>query len=669
MRAWRLLAGVLAPLLLVVAILAVFALTFDANRYKPELVALVKEQTGRDFQIDGDLHLSFYPNIALELGKARLGNAKGFGSDAFATAENARIEVQLLPLLAHELKVNQVHLRGLKLNLHRNKAGKTNWEDLMPQGKGKADAEVGEAMAHLLGGMVLAGVSVQDSQVQWRDERGGKHLVLQPLEVRTGAFQPGEPVPIRLATTVQQSQPTPQALQVELATTAQQAEDKDGFTLEGLEVKVQVPAVWQARATGNLQGKLSAQQLAMPDWRADLKLEGWGEATLAGQLSANLAKDVLQVEGLAVEAKGNIPSLGPVAASLAGKWQTHLRTGAGLLDFPQASLNLAGQQLAGQWQMRDPLLPTRVAEGKLTAEQLAYPPFVLHQASLGFQWQEGRWRFTPQGKLFQGAYQGDLTVDTAAAPVQLGGKHKLQGAQVEEWLSALGSRPWISGRLDIDAELAAPLGEAALATQHLQGNLRVQVQEGALQDGQLATQAQAMLGLLGKRQDVKGVIPFDRLAATWQVQQGVFRTEDAVLLAPPLQAKGSGKVDLGAESLDLNLRLSGQAAATKADAPSASLRIHGPRDKPTYTLELEALALPRLDKGKLDAAVQEVRGQDLDALQQERGKLKEALEQERAKLKEALQQEGGKLQQLREQWQRLSPEQREQLQRQFKGLF
>lgn len=46
MAVLRPLAWLFALLLLVVAAIAVFALTFDANRYKPELVTLVKEKPG-----------------------------------------------------------------------------------------------------------------------------------------------------------------------------------------------------------------------------------------------------------------------------------------------------------------------------------------------------------------------------------------------------------------------------------------------------------------------------------------------------------------------------------------------------------------------------------------------------------------------------------------------
>ena len=56
--------GLGALILLVVAGVAVFALTFDPNRYKGEIERLAKEQTGRTLRIKGDIKLAFWPSLA-----------------------------------------------------------------------------------------------------------------------------------------------------------------------------------------------------------------------------------------------------------------------------------------------------------------------------------------------------------------------------------------------------------------------------------------------------------------------------------------------------------------------------------------------------------------------------------------------------------------------------
>jgi AsmA protein len=48
-------------LILVIGAAAVFALTFDPNRYKGEIERLAKEKTGRTLSIKGNIRLAFWP--------------------------------------------------------------------------------------------------------------------------------------------------------------------------------------------------------------------------------------------------------------------------------------------------------------------------------------------------------------------------------------------------------------------------------------------------------------------------------------------------------------------------------------------------------------------------------------------------------------------------------
>ena len=71
MRTVKILAGVVGGLigLLVAALLAVW-LTVNPNDYKGRIAAAVKESTGRDLVLKGDIKLTVFPWVALELGPA-----------------------------------------------------------------------------------------------------------------------------------------------------------------------------------------------------------------------------------------------------------------------------------------------------------------------------------------------------------------------------------------------------------------------------------------------------------------------------------------------------------------------------------------------------------------------------------------------------------------------
>lgn len=115
----------------VVAVVA-FVLLFDPNDYRDEISAQVKRATGRDLVIEGDLGLSVFPWLAIDVGKTRLGNAPGFGDEPFASFERARLSVQLLPMLLHrEVSIGTASLDSLHLNLAVARDGRSNWQDLL----------------------------------------------------------------------------------------------------------------------------------------------------------------------------------------------------------------------------------------------------------------------------------------------------------------------------------------------------------------------------------------------------------------------------------------------------------------------------------------------------------------------------------------------------------
>src|ERR1700692_3677195 len=96
MRTVKVLAGLAGGiiLLIVVGLLAVWALV-NPNDYKDRIAAAVKESTGRELVLKGDIKLSVFPWVALELGPASLGNPPGFGAEPFLAFNHAAVRLNL----------------------------------------------------------------------------------------------------------------------------------------------------------------------------------------------------------------------------------------------------------------------------------------------------------------------------------------------------------------------------------------------------------------------------------------------------------------------------------------------------------------------------------------------------------------------------------------------
>ena len=55
--------------LLVVAGVVVFAMTFDPNKYKGQIAAAVKEKTGRILKLEGDLKVAIFPSLGADVAR------------------------------------------------------------------------------------------------------------------------------------------------------------------------------------------------------------------------------------------------------------------------------------------------------------------------------------------------------------------------------------------------------------------------------------------------------------------------------------------------------------------------------------------------------------------------------------------------------------------------
>ncbi len=203
-------------LALIVAGLFAVWLSVNPNDYKARIAAAVKQSTGRELTLQGDIKLSVFPWVALELGPASLGNPPGFGEEAFLAFNHAAVRVRLLPLLAKRLDVDRVDLDGLDLRLRRNAEGRGNWEGFGGPQRSGAQAGAGAgagagtgagatATASEGGGVGplprLGGLRITNGRVSYRDALGGVAggLVVERFTLETGAFGGPGVTPVSVA--------------------------------------------------------------------------------------------------------------------------------------------------------------------------------------------------------------------------------------------------------------------------------------------------------------------------------------------------------------------------------------------------------------------------------------------------------------------------------------
>ena len=113
---------------LLVLALVMFLALFDWNWFKGPIEQRVSAATGRNFRIEGDLHvrLGMAPTISAE--GLHLSNAEWSAHPEMLSVDRIEVSIALLPLFRREIALPMLRLERPLVLLERDKAGKANWE-------------------------------------------------------------------------------------------------------------------------------------------------------------------------------------------------------------------------------------------------------------------------------------------------------------------------------------------------------------------------------------------------------------------------------------------------------------------------------------------------------------------------------------------------------------
>ncbi|GMQ89122.1 MAG: AsmA family protein [Gammaproteobacteria bacterium] len=244
--------------LLLVAAAIILPLVVDPNDFKDEIATAVESKTGRTLSMEGDIELSVFPWLGLDVGPVSLSNAPGFSARPFASMKAVQVRIKLLPLLSKELEMDTVVLQGLKVSLETDKQGKTNWSDLAGGAESVEEApeaatESASAAEVTLAGLAIGGVEITDAGVIWDDQQAGTRYEVEGLSLRTGAIEPGEAVPVELKLALNSKQPD---ISGPVAFTATVALSGDGQTIQLSDAKLTTDLAGAGLPGGQLKSSL-----------------------------------------------------------------------------------------------------------------------------------------------------------------------------------------------------------------------------------------------------------------------------------------------------------------------------------------------------------------------------------------------------------------------------
>ncbi|MBA2484073.1 MAG: AsmA family protein [Nitrosomonas sp.] len=141
--------------------------------YNHLITALTKEKIQRHLKVDGDIKLSFFPRLGINIEQLSLSEHQS--NRQFASVENINLSLLLQPLLQNKLVIDNITINGLNAQLIRFEDGRSNIDDLLTTGNESAPIEFD-----------IARLQVEKSALIFHDAMNKQHYRLSNLSLKTG---------------------------------------------------------------------------------------------------------------------------------------------------------------------------------------------------------------------------------------------------------------------------------------------------------------------------------------------------------------------------------------------------------------------------------------------------------------------------------------------------
>jgi AsmA protein len=172
----------------IVATVAIAPFLIPASVVKERALEQVGAVLGWRLRIDGDLSLSFFPNLAFYASDVGLSGEAGADGVEFLTAEQVRFGLAIVPLLSGRIEISRATLVNPVIHLETDKAGRTSWR---PRGDLGGPAGVGDAAksegapAPMVSAeeVSISSVRIVSGRLLWRDGRTGLEVSLSDFNL------------------------------------------------------------------------------------------------------------------------------------------------------------------------------------------------------------------------------------------------------------------------------------------------------------------------------------------------------------------------------------------------------------------------------------------------------------------------------------------------------
>lgn len=548
---------------------AALLLTVDPNSYKPQISSAVKQATGRELHIAGDIDVVFYPVLGFKAAGLEMGNTADFSEKDFIKAGEVQAGVKIIPLLSKKVEITTVRLIEPEITVIKKANGKTNLE--MP----RKDADAARARTPALD-IRVEGIDISKAKVTYIDKAAGKTTVISPLNLKIPSYAGGRDIDVALDMVVQNPAPA-KPMSFDVKTTVKPDLDKGEFTFRNLKANVDLGGA-KVSATAGVVLNAKTEEIKVTNLEA-----GWQGTDLKGHGSVRGFKNP------AVQFDVSSPSVDLDA--LMPKNPNAPRDGS------------------------KPLLPvdllrTLALDGKVSIGTLKTAGLSLSNVKFDVNARNGLLKIDPLTlNMYDGTLSTAVQIDARTGNPGYSLKGVLKGMEVGKLLTAKMGQDYLTGVSNIDFDLTTRGNTMNALNEAAGGQIKFDFGKGYINKWQLSrlmNQAISYFETGTLDQNAPDKIYFTSLDATFAGQSGVFRNDDLVLIGPKSHALGSGSVNLARQSVDYTVRVGGGDNPEKfGKKKHLPVRMSGPFSKPSYAIDMQAL-LQDVAGEKIEEKKQEV---------------------------------------------------------------
>jgi len=549
-----------------------FVLLFDPNNFREEIAAKVKQTTGRDLVIEGDIELTLFPWVAINVGKTTLGNAAGFGDEPFASFDEARLSVSVIPmLLDRKVVVGTAVLDSFQLNLQIASNGRSNWQDFLDASEEREEiVESGDADDTST--IDIASIEITNASVSYSDAQLGESYRLTDFNLRSGTVEQGAPIALSGDFNFELQ---PADLAGDFAIETVMTLDSDAGTVAFSDAEISTLGV---DIDANVEAFSYADD-AVPV--ATLQVDAFSLKSLmqALDIEAPLTADPDALGKVIVDATASMRPEAIVLSNLVlvvddTTFQGGLSLAsdtAGTISFDLAgdSMNLdrymapaeegadAGDE-AVPIEIPADLIRSLNLRGSLTLEEATLSGMEFTAVELGLNASDGNLRMHPiSADFFGGKYQGDVRINASSGSPVLSVNENISNVDLGSLAVAMFDQENITGSINGSFQLSGKGDDLAAIQRSLNGNMSMELTDGTWEGTDVWYELRRARALYKQEPAPEPELPartrFSTVKATGAVTNGVFRNDDLLAELPFMRLTGKGDVDFAAAEVDYRL--------------------------------------------------------------------------------------------------------------------